>query len=260
VPKRSAPLVLISASTDDKGAEFVDYSVSLSMSYPLALEAAGAIPWLLPCHADRNLVAEAVRRSDGVLLSGGDDIEPGLYTARLPEQVAKTVHRAHPERDAFELLLIEELLRQRKPLLCICRGHQLVNVALGGTLFADISRQKPRTLNHSRTDKKDRVVHTVECREGTMMAKIAGKDRLGVNSSHHQAVNRLASALQATAVSSDGIVEAMELAPMATGLLPYLLAVQFHPERLFKQHGEHLELFRMFTRACGRNQRRTEQT
>jgi putative glutamine amidotransferase len=260
VPKNSPPLVLISASTDDKGAEFVDYSVSLSMNYPLALKAAGAIPWLLPCHPDRNLVAEAVRRSDGVLLTGGDDIEPGLYTASLPEQVAKTVQRAHPERDAFELLLIEELLRQRKPLLCICRGHQMVNVALGGTLFADISRQKPRTLNHSRTDKKDRVVHTVVCREGTMMAKIAGRDRLGVNSSHHQAVNRLARALQATAVSQDGIVEAMELAPVATGLLPYLLAVQFHPERLFGRHAEHLELFRTFTRACGRNQRRTEQT
>jgi len=94
------------------------------------------------------------------------------------------------------------------------------------------------------------VVHEVHCAAGSLMARIAGQDRLGVNSSHHQAVARIAQPLRATAVSKDGIVESMELAPGAKGLLPFLLSVQFHPERLFARHAGHLELFRVFVRAC----------
>jgi len=243
-------VILMSGCTDDRGAEFVDYSISLSMNYPRAIQAGGGLPWLLPCQPDRALVAAGVSRCQGVLLTGGDDVDPKLYSRRLPARVARAVHRAHPERDVFELMLIGEVLRQRKPLLCICRGHQILNVALGGTLFADIPLQIPRALNHSRTDRKDQVVHEVKCETGSMLARIAGKTRLGVNSSHHQAVAQLARPLWATAVSRDGIVEGMELAPDARGLLPFLLAVQFHPERLFARHAEHLELFKTFVRAC----------
>jgi putative glutamine amidotransferase len=248
--RRSRPLVLVSGSTQDRGAEFTDYSLSLSMSYPRAIQAAGGLPWLLPCQPNRQLVADCVRRCDGVMLTGGDDVDPKLYTKQLPARVARTVHRADPERDSFELMLIEEVFRQRKALLCICRGQQILNVALGGTLFADILLQIPRALNHSRTDRKDRVVHEVACEAGSLMARIAGKARLGVNSSHHQAVARVAEPLRATAVSMDGIIESMELASSAKGRLPFLLAVQFHPERLFEQHAEHLELFRTFLGAC----------
>ena len=248
-------MIAMSGCTDDRGAEFVDYSLSLSMNYPLALRAAGGLPWVLPCEPDRDYVAEAVRRVDGVLLTGGGDIDPKRYTRQLPRSVSRTVHRAHPERDSFELMVIDEVLRQRKPLLCICRGHQILNVALGGTLFADITLQIPRALNHSRSDRKDRVVHEVTCAAGSLMARIAGDERLGVNSSHHQAVARLAGCLRATAVSRDGIIEGMELAPEARGLLPYLLAVQFHPERLFARHAEHLELFRTFIGACREKRR-----
>jgi len=189
------------------------------------------------------------------LLTGGDDVDPKLYTKKLPPNVARTVQRAHQARDSFEILLIEEVLRQCKPLLCICRGHQILNVALGGTLFADISLQIPQAMNHSRTDRKDRVVHDITCEPGSLIARIAGKDRLGVNSSHHQAVAKVARRLRATAISRDGVIEGMELAAEARGMLPYLLAVQFHPERLFARQAEHLELFRTFVRACGRKRR-----
>src|SRR6266498_10 len=191
MPTSRPPVILMSGCTDDRGAEFVDYSISLSMNYPLAVQAGGGLPWLLPCQPDRELVVAGVTRCQGVLLTGGDDVDPKLYTKGLPARVARTVHRAHPERDVFELMLIEEVLRQRKPLLCICRGHQILNVALGGTLFADIPLQIPRALSHSRTDKKDQVVHQITCEPGSLMAAIAGKERLGVNSSHHQAVARL---------------------------------------------------------------------
>jgi putative glutamine amidotransferase len=244
------PTILMSGCTQEAGAEFDDFSLSLSMNYPRAVEAGGGLPWLAPCLPGRNFVAEAVGRADGVLLTGGEDIDPKRYTRKLPPAVAATVQAAHPDRDAFEWMLLEEVRRQRKPLLCICRGHQLLNVALGGTLFADIRLQLPRAQNHCRTDKKDRVVHEVHCAAGSLMARIAGQDRLGVNSSHHQAVARIAQPLRATAVSKDGIVESMELAPGAKGLLPFLLSVQFHPERLFARHAGHLELFRVFVRAC----------
>lgn len=246
------PNILISASTDDKGSEFSDFSIGLSMNYPLALSAAGGMPWVLPCQPDAAFVREAVRQSSGILLTGGDDIDPKWYTDRLPQKVARTVQCAHAARDSFEILLVKEAFRQKKALLCICRGHQILNVALGGTLFADIPLQIPQAIEHNQTDLKDRVVHEVECMPGSLMARIAGGGRLGVNSSHHQAVARMADILRGTAVSSDGIVESMELAPAAKGMLPYLLAVQFHPERLFVRHAEHLEIFRTFVRACRR--------
>jgi len=249
----NAPIILVSGSTDDQGAEFTDYSLSLSMNYPHALLAAGGLPWLVPCDPQRDLIAESVKRSHGVLLTGGDDVNPGLYTDALPARVARTVHRAHAARDRFELMLIEEVLRRRKPLLCICRGHQLLNVALGGTLIADIALQRPAALNHSRSDRKDRIVHEIRCAEESLMRRTTGRSRLGVNSSHHQAVGEIAQVLRATAVSNDGIVESLELTQEARGLLPYLLAVQFHPERLFRRHAEHLSIFRSFIRACRTN-------
>ena len=252
---KTKPTILISPSTDDKGAEFLDYSLSLSMNYPLALKAAGALPWLLPCMPERDFVADAVKRSHGVMLTGGDDVDPRLYTDALAPSVAKTVHAAHPQRDRFELMLIEEVFRQRKPLLAICRGHQILNVALGGSLIADIASQMPHALKHNRTDRKDHVVHEVNCAAGSLLERTSGKPRFGVNSSHHQAVRRIAKALRATAASKDGIVEGLELAPSEAGRLPYLLAVQFHPERLFARHAEHLQLFKGFVRAasCSRN-------
>jgi putative glutamine amidotransferase len=242
--------ILISGSTDDKGVEFTDYSLSLSMNYPHALIAAGATPWLFPCEPNHDLVAGAVKRSDGVLLTGGDDVEPGLYARKLPVRVAATVQRAHAARDTFELMLIQDVVRQRMPLLCICRGLQILNVALGGTLIADIALERPGAMNHSRSDRKDQVVHEIQCAPGSLMHKLSGKGRLGVNSSHHQAAGEIAQVLSATAVTKDGIVESMELAQDARELLPYLLAVQFHPERLFRRQAEHLELFRSFIRAC----------
>ncbi len=246
------PVILISASTEARGAEFADTSLSLSLNYPLAIRAGGGIPWVVPCLPDREFVAESVRRCDGVLLTGGDDIEPRLYARPLPAPLLRTVHAADPTRDFFELMLIDEVFRQRKPLLAICRGHQMLNVALGGTLLVDIERQQPGAMNHARMDKKNQIVHEVQAESGSLLAQACGKARFGVNSSHHQAVERVAKPLRATAVSRDGIIEGLELRPADGHLLPFLLAVQFHPERLFGRHEEHLRLFRSFAGACTR--------
>jgi len=247
---RKAPLILISPETEPKGIEFGDTSISLSQAYQQAVLAAGGLPLVLPCIASQEMVAESVRRCDGVLLTGGYDVNPKLYAKRLPPKLRKTVGAAPPERDLRELLVIDEVFRQRKPVFGICRGHQIMNVALGGTLVVDIPTQVPGALNHQREDKKGGIAHEARLTGGSMLAKITGKQRLGVNSTHHQAVGRVAEPLRVTAVSDDGIVEALELKHEAAHLLPYFMTVQFHPERLASRYPAHQELFNSFTRAC----------
>ena len=150
-----------------------------------------------------------------------------------------------------ELLVIAETLRQRKPLLAICRGQQLLNVALGGTLLVDIAAQSPNAINHDRSDRKGAVVHEVQLTADSALAKMLGSRKLGVNSSHHQAVDRVAAALRVTGRSADGVVEVLEAGAALRGWLPFLLAVQFHPERLAAAHSEHRQIFRRFIAACG---------
>ena len=249
------PLVLVSPDIEAKGKEFGDLSISLSGNYQQALMSAGAIPLALPAARSRELIAECVRQSDGVVLTGGDDIDPRLYANGLPTRIRRTVEVTPDggERDLRELIVIDEVFRQRKPLLAICRGHQMVNVALGGTLMADIPCELPEALNHRRMDKRDQIVHEVRLTAGSILAKITGRQTLGVNSTHHQALAKLAAPLQAAAVSADGIIEGTELKPSAAGLLPFFLTVQFHPERLVAQYAEHQLIFRAFARACGGN-------
>jgi len=244
------PLILLGPSTQKRGVEFEDNSVNISNQYSMAVAAAGGLPSIAACIPSRALVANAVDQCDGVLMSGGDDIQPELYAPKLGPKLRKTVSGTEPERDAFELLLIDEVFRQRKPLFAICRGHQMMNVAFGGTLIVDIPSELPGALDHRQMARKNEVVHEVALTPGSLLSNTLRQTKLGVNSSHHQAVGRVAEPLRVTARSSDGVIEAMELQPGAADLLPFFLAVQFHPERLFARHAEHLKLFREFVRAC----------
>jgi putative glutamine amidotransferase len=253
------PLILISPNIEKKGDEFGDLSTSLSETYQQALMGAGALPMAMPATVSRELIGECVKRCDGVLLTGGEDVEPWIYGDKLPPRLRRKVN-VTPDgggRDLRELILIDEVFRQRKPLLAICRGHQVLNVALGGTLLADIASQVPGAANHRRLDKRSEVVHEVRLTEGTILFKIAGRTRLGVNSTHHQAVGQVAQLLQVIGRSDDGIVESMQLKPEAARLLPFLLSVQFHPERLADRYDEHRAIFSAFTRACRQNREKT---
>lgn len=251
----SLPLILVTPSTEKKGVEFYDTSSSLSFRYEHAVLQGGGIPVIAPMTTDRAALAEAVRRVDGVLLSGGDDINPALYEKKLSPALRKTV--ALPpdveSRDLRELILIDEVFQQRKPLLAICRGFQMLNIAFGRGLIVDIPTQLPGAMNHKRTDKAgEALTHEVPLTAGSLLSKITGRKALGVNSSHHQGVLETAEPFAAVARTEDGIVEAMELKPeMANGppQPPFFLAVQFHPERLVK-HPEHLAIFSRFAEAC----------
>ncbi|MBI5386913.1 MAG: gamma-glutamyl-gamma-aminobutyrate hydrolase family protein [Verrucomicrobia bacterium] len=249
---KSAPLILITSSMQKAGAEFGDFSLSLSNRYSLAVTAAGGIPWVMPNIPTPDLAAEAVCRADGVMLTGGDDLQPRLYAQRLRPALRKTVGPPEPERDLFELQVIYETFRRRKPLFAICRGLQILNVALGGTMIVDIPSELPHALNHRRMDLKDQVVHDVAVEPGSLLARVIGNTRLGVNSSHHQAAGQVAGLLKITAQSADGVVEGLEVRPGAVEKMPFLLAVQFHPERLCARHREHRVLFERFVAACGK--------
>jgi putative glutamine amidotransferase len=258
---KNAPLILITPNVEPKGREFADPSFSLSDRYARSIVRAGGIPWIMSRETDPGLIAESVRRADGVLLTGGEDINPALYRKSTPAKLASKLGTIDPPRDFVEVTVIDEVFRLRKPLLAICRGHQLLNVALGGTLLIDIPTQRPEALNHNRCDLKDTLAHEVRLESDSLLAPIwsasaGGKGRgktqknavFRVNTAHHQAVDKVAAPLRVTGVCpDDGIVEVMEL---KEPLLPYLLSIQCHPERLVDRSPGFLELFRTFTLSC----------
>jgi len=248
------PLILISPDYEAKGVEFGDASLSLSRRYAVAVLASGGLPLVLTHSESREVIAEYVRRADGVLLTGGEDVNPDLYAPGLRASI-KQLARTTPDgglRDLSELLVLDEVFRQRKPLLAVCRGHQLLNVALGGALIVDLPTQRPSDVNHRRMDRKSDKVHSVRLTRGSALAKIAAHQTLGVNSTHHQAVGRVAPALRAVAVSEDGVVEGLEQKP-GSQWLPFLLSVQWHPERLQAEHPEHRAIFTAFIAASRAN-------
>jgi putative glutamine amidotransferase len=246
------PLILVAPNIESKGQEFADLSTSLSAKYQQALINSGVIPLTLSATVSRDVIAESVSRCDGVLLTGGEDVDPDLYGNGLPKALKRkaTLTPDGGARDYREIILIDEVFRQRKPLLAICRGHQILNVALGGSLIVDIPSQKRRAINHRRMDKRSDLVHEVRLTADSLLAKITGAQTLGVNSTHHQAVNRIAPALRPVAVCADGIVEGLELKASSAGWLPFLLSVQFHPERLADRYPEHQAIFCAFAQAC----------
>ncbi len=247
-----SPLILVSPSIERRGVEFHDISASLSARYNNAILGVGGIPVTAPTSTDRAVLAECVRRTDGVMLTGGDDINPDLYDENLPAKILKTIEQTPDDgdRDVRELILIDAIFRQRKPVLAICRGHQMMQVAFGGKLLADLPQQLAGSkIIHRRMDAPLELVHEVALTPGSLVSKICKTLVLGVNSTHHQGILKPAEPFVATGVSSDGIVEVMELKEK---LLPFYLSVQFHPERLVQKHARYKNIFQKFVEACAK--------
>ncbi len=208
-------------------------------AYAEAVWRAGGVPFLLP-----NLSAAAhtfLDRIDGLLLSGGGDVHPKRYT-EAPRH--PSVYGVDPERDALEVALARAALERGMPVLAICRGVQVLNVALGGTLVQDIESEVPGALIHSTPDDDPSVRHPVDIAPSSLLARVLGATRLEVNTFHHQAVEQLGEGLCAVAQSPDGVVEGVEGEGRG-----FVLGVQWHPELLTSPHDR---LFGAFVQAAAR--------
>lgn len=190
-------------------------------AYARALARAGALPLILAPVTDPGLAAGALALADGLLLTGGHDVDPARYGA-LPSPALEAID---PARDALDFALFQGAWDRRLPILAICRGLQVVNVALGGTLWQDLPTEHPGPVQHNQGEPRANRSHDVAIAPGSRLARIAG-DALRVNSFHHQAVRNPAPGLRVTATASDGVIEAME----SDDQQRWLLAVQWHPE------------------------------
>jgi putative glutamine amidotransferase len=207
-------------------------------AYVRRVEEAGGFPILFPV-ADPAVAPDVLGLVDGLLLVGGDDVDPRLYGAEFPD-LCEEIDRA---RDDFEVALVRAAAEGGVPLLGVCRGLQVMNVALGGTLLEDVPRRVPGALLH-RLDGKDGS-HAITVTEGSRLHALLGATRLEVNSHHHQALARTAARLAVVAHSPDGVVEAAEDAAH-----PFFVGVQWHPERMVTADSTR-RLFQGLVRAAG---------
>lgn len=236
--RRGAPQVLVTATTEVVRGRS---RVRVNEAYTDALVAAGMTPLVLPPIASRAAVA-ALDGVDALLLTGGEDIDPKHYDQASHDKTAEP----HARRDACEIALACAARERRTPTFAICRGAQLINVALGGTLVQDIRSQRTTDIDHDQSARRTERVHAVAVDEGSLLSRVVGAAEIGVNSSHHQAVDRVAPGLRVTATASDGIIEAIESVDPAW----WMLAVQWHPEELVNTPEDwDRRLFEAFSRA-----------
>ncbi len=235
----SLPLIGITTSTRlSKGPLKIDFSES----YVKAVAAAGAAPVLIPQGPDEAALHRLMSRLDGVLFSGGGDIE----TWRFNGVDHPSLGGINPDRDRVELALFQEAVNQHKPFLGICRGIQLVNVACGGSLYVDIPSHLPGAIQHDfhKGHPRDYPAHPVRLEKDCRLAHILGEANPAVNSLHHQGVERLGQDLQACGWTADGLVEALEMPAY-----PFGMAVQWHPECM-PENESMRRLFQAFVEAC----------
>ena len=211
-------------------------------AYVRAIEKAGGLPILLPYVEDDAVIDAFVALCDGFFFTGGMDIEPKHYG----EATSDACGAIQRYRDDLELRVINKVLATEKPILAICRGAQLVNVVLGGTLYQDIPSEFETKMRHRQEEPPLAYSHEVKVLPDTPLARLFGCDRIRANSFHHQAVKALGRDLGVMAVADDGIIEAF----YGTGAR-YLRAYQWHPERLFDADAYNRAVFEDFIAVCG---------
>lgn len=178
---------------------------------------------------------------DGLMLVGGEDVNPGLYGAEKSEKTGETFVR----RDYFEREMIFKAVARKIPILGICRGHQLLNGVFGGSLYQDLSEREEKTLNHMQTEARDfSNSHEIEIAPNSRLEKILKKDKIRVNSAHHQILNRIPEGLVPVAIAADGVVEALEGTDEG-----YILSLQWHPEAMPNDESS-IAIFTDFVRAA----------
>lgn len=205
-----------------------------------AIFAAGGIPVCIPSIESEEDTDYYLSIIDGLLLTGGNDMCPRYYG----EEPLKEVNNTSSVRDKYEIELFNRAYKIGMPIFGVCRGHQVINVCLGGTLYQDINRQLPESFGHyPKETSEDELYHSVNINKGTMLHSIMQEESTYVNSFHHQSIKGLGDDLAVSAISKDGIVEAVESTQDR-----FLMGIQWHPESLIRKHPEFLKLFTSF---CG---------
>jgi putative glutamine amidotransferase len=219
----------------------------MSQQYVRVLVGAGAVPWMIPLiEGDVATLRGIYDQVDGVFLPGGVDLDPSAYD----QASSGLVGRTDPARDEIEVTLTRWALEDRKPLLAVCRGIQVVNVAAGGTVHQDLATELPGSIKHDYFPRRgqysrDLLVHEVEVTEGSRLASLLGASTVRVNSMHHQGIKQLASELRPTAYAPDGLIEGLE-SPNGH----FVLGVQWHPEALVERDPRMHRLFTAFIDAA----------
>ena len=230
------PIIGISSSVivDDSGS-FAGYKRAyVNKDYVDAVIKAGGVPLIIPFTTDKEVIINQAQVIDGLIISGGHDVSPYNYGQEPSPLLGETF----PERDTYEMLLLEESKKRNLPILGICRGSQIINVAGGGTLYQDLSLIPGNVLKHNQVSKPTLKTHKIQIEENSIISEIFGKETM-VNSFHHQALDKVADDFKVVARASDGIVEAIQ-----HKTYKFLVGVQWHPEMLAVECDEARELFK----------------
>ncbi len=215
----------------------------MNQRYYLAAASVGAVPFMIPLLEEVSILREIYDRLDGVLLAGGVDMDPSTYG----EEKSPLCGVIDPPRDLVEMQLAKWALAEGKPIFGICRGLQVLNVVMGGSLFQDVTAEYDSAIKHDYVPtegwSRDHLAHQVTVHAGSRLHAALGDTRVMVNSMHHQGIDRLGTGLAVTAVAPDGLIEGIE-SPDAR----YLVAVQWHPESMAGEHAS--RLLAPFVTAC----------
>lgn len=230
---QKAPLIGVAGSLSSGG------SVSCGDAYMNAVIKAGGVPVVLPHVTDEATAREVLSHVDGLLMTGGEDVNPAWYG----EEVVNETVKINASRDTSDLLYVRTAAAMEMQMLGICRGVQSINVALGGSLWQDIPSQYETGLVHKQTEPSSVTTQTMFMIGESRLKAMLGVDSVGINSHHHEALKDVASCLTVVGMASDGIVEAVEG--------PGIVAVQFHPEKLIASGDEtFMPLFKDFVERC----------
>ncbi|MGI9090517.1 MAG: gamma-glutamyl-gamma-aminobutyrate hydrolase family protein [Gemmatimonadaceae bacterium] len=219
----------------------------MGQRYVGVLTSFGAVPWLIPLLDDDEATLRAIyERLDGVFLPGGADIDPASYG----EEKCSTCGSTDPARDRTELALVRWAAEDGKPVLAVCRGEQILNVAGGGTLYQDLSAHREGSIKHDYFPSeggytREHRSHSVSIPSGTLLSRLVEDDTVHVNSMHHQGIKDLAPTLVASAIAPDGVIEGVEA---ANG--QFMIGVQWHPENLVDSDPRMHRLFEAFFEAA----------
>ncbi len=230
------PVIGVTPSQQNENKEY-----KLNKAYFDAVIAAGGLPVMLASTVDKYLIRSYLKNIDGLLLSGGIDINPINYSKDNSEITGDF----NSERDIFEIEILKEASENNLPILGICRGCQLINVASGGTLIQDIYEFDSNCCPHKPERIRSYLAHSIKLKDDSILASTSNEKEIMVNSIHHQAVDKIGVDLKATAVSDDGLIESIE-----NDNKKFLVGVQWHPEEIIGISKPALELFREFIKIC----------